>query len=45
MKKRALNTAVSPVLQVAGLASVAAAIPLNKAKKNTRPGMSKPGCF
>jgi hypothetical protein len=38
MRKRALNTVVSPVPLVAGLVSVDAATPLKKIKKNTRWG-------
>ena len=36
MRKRALNTIVSPVLPVVGLVSVDAATLLKKTKKNTR---------
>jgi hypothetical protein len=36
MKKRALNTVVSPVPLVVGLASVDAATPLKKRKKSIR---------
>jgi hypothetical protein len=36
MRKRALNTVVSPALPVAGLVSVDAATLLKKIKKNTR---------
>ena len=39
MRKRALNTVVSPVLAVVDLVSVDAATPLKKTKKNTRPGI------
>jgi len=36
MRKRALNTVVSPVLSVVGLVSVDAATPLKKRKKSIR---------
>jgi len=39
MRKRALNTVVSPVLPAVGLVSVGVAIPLRKKNKNTRSGI------
>jgi len=39
MRKRALNIVVSPVLPAVGLASVDAATPLKKTKKNIRSGI------